>query len=174
MPRSEEEWIAEILRLRSADRIDDALAAGDAAISECGDTAAIRIARGRAHERARQYVAAIAEASRALELAPPEPAYYFDRARWRMMAGLFDEARADLSAILSHAHEPTREYYRGVAQLFRAFCSLELGDDQQALDDALACGVDGPVGGAGNGLVNRADLILAATRRLGGHGPRRR
>lgn len=75
--------------------------------------------------------------TRAIDLQPAEPHYYFIRGWYRLLSNRLDDAVADFSTVIELSDKFNSNYYRDPAYLGRADAHLRLG----RIDDAIAdCG----------------------------------
>lgn len=78
---------------------------------------------------------AIEHASRAIEIAPTEPAYFFKRGRYRLRIGETRLAEQDFSLGLRLCELHENDYYRSTLQMFRAYARIEMGLHAEAEAD---------------------------------------
>ncbi|MBK8938269.1 MAG: hypothetical protein IPM79_11660 [Polyangiaceae bacterium] len=78
---------------------------------------------------------AIDHASRAIEIAPTEPAYFFKRGRYRLRTGETRLAEQDFSSGLRLCDLHGNDYYRCSLQMFRAHARIEMGLHAEAEAD---------------------------------------
>ncbi|MDC3961835.1 tetratricopeptide repeat protein [Polyangium jinanense] len=88
-----------------------------------------------AHEARKDYPAAIAAISRAIELNPKDPALFFDRGEYALQTGDHERAVADFGQGLILCDEPRWEYLREVLHFLRAEAFVHLGKKAEALAD---------------------------------------
>jgi tetratricopeptide (TPR) repeat protein len=87
------------------------------------------------HEAMKNLNEAIREISEAMALAPGEPDYHFNRARWHLDLGHYDDAVADCTRAIGIEMSLRRTYYLGTSYFIRALARTRLGDERGALDD---------------------------------------
>lgn len=99
--------------------------------------------RAQAHKGATDREAALADAARAIELEPNDPAMYFLRGLWLVAWGHYASGREDLALVVALESASGSARHLGVAKLTLAVASFLLQDFAAALaaidglDDAL-------------------------------------
>jgi len=79
--------------------------------------------------------AALRDIDTAVQLAPREPAHIFCRGKWRLEAGKYDPAVADLTVALRLEEELGASHYRNYGLSLRALAHIMLGRFEEARID---------------------------------------
>jgi tetratricopeptide (TPR) repeat protein len=164
MSRSQDEQVRRIVELRRAKRFKEALQACDETTREFGVSVELTVERAQVLARLHEYRAAISEMSRVIEMGSARLEHYFDRGRWCMKDGDYEQAVVDFAQVLRPDNSPEAAFFRSITQFYRAYCSLLSGSASDALRDALSCDDEGPVW-VGDRLVDRDWLIREARRK---------
>jgi tetratricopeptide (TPR) repeat protein len=91
-----------------------------------------------------------------------EPSDYFDRGRWLLETGRFNEAIADFSKVIELCEQYEDNYYLDAALLYRAIGHVSNSQGSQAIADLT--GVDQDSSAFALGKVYTKDSILAELR----------
>jgi tetratricopeptide (TPR) repeat protein len=120
--------------------------------------------RARINELAGNLDDAMADITRAIEIEPNEPDYYFNRGRWNLGAGKLDAAIADQTDALEIGDKRNFHFYDECAYFFRAVAFAYLGRFDDALSDCQHVEDDFLMYSTGLGRLTKSDLIREVQR----------
>lgn len=104
-------------------------------IARFSDNAKVWSLRGYLHAWNHNYREAVADLSRAIELAPNEPKLFFDRGRYHLRQVEYSDALTDFNQGLGLCEESSNSYYRETLLFMRSETLVQLGRAREALDD---------------------------------------
>jgi tetratricopeptide (TPR) repeat protein len=90
------------------------------------------------HARRHEYGAAIDDLNCAIEINDREPSLFFDRGRYHLIRGTYDDAVDDFSAGLRLCDYYKNDYYREALSFMRAEAFLRLGNKSAARSELMA------------------------------------
>ena len=91
--------------------------------------------RGHLHARNHNYLEAIANVTRAIDVNLLEPSLFFDRGRYELALGKQESAAKDFSKGLELCDQHNDSYYRESLHFFRAEALIRLGRKREAVED---------------------------------------
>lgn len=122
--------------------------------------------RARIFELMDELAKAINDMSAVIEIEPNEPDYYFNRGRWHLGIGNFDEAVKDQTKALEIGKLKDFHYYDESAFFFRALAFLRLSMFEKALSDCANVEDDFLVYSTGPGKLTKEEIVREASRQL--------
>ncbi|MBN2193847.1 MAG: hypothetical protein JW751_13615 [Polyangiaceae bacterium] len=137
------EALGEIRRLLDGRSYEEAIVASTSALDRFPGHGRLYYSRAQAKllagRKSPDFVAAIEDVSRAIELSPEEPTCRFFRGVWYFELGNWNQAAEDLSEAVVLEEALGSEYYIESARLLRALALRQLGDARRAEEEVARC-----------------------------------